>query len=397
MVIHDPTLHPFLHFVRNVSYYFGSQRVAARIAGTLFYMQGDHLGSSSLVMTTSGTLNTRQTYFPYGAKRTTEGSPLPMDYTFTGQKSDDSTGLMFYNARYYDTTLGRFTQADTIVPSPMNPQSLNRYGYVRNNPINLTDPTGHEEGNCEQQNPDCDAYFHAQGVCWNHNIEEYSKQCPATADNPDVIEDVYGVEVEGLWSGAELNALVRALHAVVNAFNELTGYGLASFKNIWGGIIIRRCHEEDIGCVAPEANWVGDYSNGVIRLFDGTFRAGYSATKGIIHELGHAWDYKVRNKLATGMAQFIGASQKGCDSLPVNVCTWRVFPKQYAGGLYGRPPNAVEDWADSFMVFVVDFKARTENYSNLRNIYVMSEMIGGGIGVNSCAESFVYLNPWRCP
>ncbi len=96
-------------------------------------------------MTSGGALNTRQTYYPYGAKRVADGSPLPtqMDYTFTGQKSDDSTGLMFYNARYYDTTLGRFTQADTIVPGAFNPQTLNRYAYALNNPVRYTDPTGH--------------------------------------------------------------------------------------------------------------------------------------------------------------------------------------------------------------------------------------------------------------
>ena len=128
----------------NKYYYFGSQRVAARIANTLFYLQGDHLGSSSIAMTQSGTsYYSRQTYFPYGAQRTTEGSALPTDYTFTGQKNDDSTGLMFYGARYYDAALGRFTQPDTIVPSPLNPQSHNRFSYALNNPVRYTDPTGH--------------------------------------------------------------------------------------------------------------------------------------------------------------------------------------------------------------------------------------------------------------
>jgi len=51
--------------------------------------------------------------------------------------------LYFYNARYYDSALGRFIQADTIVPSPANPQSLNRYSYVLNSPLRYTDPTGH--------------------------------------------------------------------------------------------------------------------------------------------------------------------------------------------------------------------------------------------------------------
>lgn len=39
--------------------------------------------------------------------------------------------------------MGRFTQADTIVPQPSNPQSLNRYSYTDGNPINYPDPTGH--------------------------------------------------------------------------------------------------------------------------------------------------------------------------------------------------------------------------------------------------------------
>ncbi len=45
---------------------------------------------------------------------------------------------MYYNARYYDPTAGRFTQADTIL------DGLNRYTYVRNRPTNATDPTGHD-------------------------------------------------------------------------------------------------------------------------------------------------------------------------------------------------------------------------------------------------------------
>jgi hypothetical protein len=61
----------------NKYYYFGAQRVAARIVSTLFYFQGDHLGSSSVAMTQAGTsFYSRQTYFPYGAQRTTEGSAL---------------------------------------------------------------------------------------------------------------------------------------------------------------------------------------------------------------------------------------------------------------------------------------------------------------------------------
>jgi len=50
---------------------------------------------------------------------------------------------LYYGAHYYDPALMRFVQADTLVPDPANPQSLNRYAYVLNNPLKYTDPTGH--------------------------------------------------------------------------------------------------------------------------------------------------------------------------------------------------------------------------------------------------------------
>jgi hypothetical protein len=53
--------------------------------------------------------------------------------------------LYFYNARWYDPYLNRWIQPDTIVPQPENPQSLNRYSYVRGNPLKFIDPTGHGE------------------------------------------------------------------------------------------------------------------------------------------------------------------------------------------------------------------------------------------------------------
>ncbi|MBI5653891.1 MAG: DUF2380 domain-containing protein [Chloroflexi bacterium] len=110
---------------------------------TVTYLHGDHLGSTSVASTQSGAFHSRQTYYPFGAVRTTEGT-LPTDYTFTGQKRDNEANLMFYNARYYDPGIGRFTPPDTIVPEPGNPQTLNRYSYVNNNPLRYVDPTGHD-------------------------------------------------------------------------------------------------------------------------------------------------------------------------------------------------------------------------------------------------------------
>jgi RHS repeat-associated protein len=53
-------------------------------------------------------------YKTYGETRYTDGT-TPTTYKFTGQRLDDSTGLYYYGARYYDPALGRFIQPDAIV------------------------------------------------------------------------------------------------------------------------------------------------------------------------------------------------------------------------------------------------------------------------------------------
>jgi RHS repeat-associated protein len=86
----------------------------------------------------------RVQYDPYGEVLT---STLPADLTdrlFTGQRLDSSTGLYYYNARYYDPHLGRFIQPDSLVPDPLNPQAWNRFSYVYNNPVTYNDPSGHQ-------------------------------------------------------------------------------------------------------------------------------------------------------------------------------------------------------------------------------------------------------------
>jgi RHS repeat-associated protein len=73
---------------------------------------------------------------------------------YTGQINDGATGLYYYNARYYDPALHKFIQADTIVPDPNDPQTLNRFSYVNNNPVKYIDPTGHD-ADCSTNDSSC--------------------------------------------------------------------------------------------------------------------------------------------------------------------------------------------------------------------------------------------------
>jgi len=83
-------------------------------------------------------IDTTMKYLPFGGTRS--GS-VPTDKKFTGQRLD-ATGLYYYNARYYDPTIGRFISPDTVIPDPANPQCFNRYSYCLNNPLKYTDPSG---------------------------------------------------------------------------------------------------------------------------------------------------------------------------------------------------------------------------------------------------------------
>ncbi len=108
------------------------------------FFHGDHLGSTNIITNEQGNQTLLMEYLPYGEVKLRVGTD-PVQNTFTGQKEDLESGLMYYNARYYDPKIGRFIQADSIVPNATDPQEFNRYSYVNNNPIKFTDPTGHKK------------------------------------------------------------------------------------------------------------------------------------------------------------------------------------------------------------------------------------------------------------
>ncbi|MNL02744.1 hypothetical protein D3C87_1232630 [compost metagenome] len=76
-----------------------------------------------------------------GAGSTLSGLTI-LDRGYTGHEHLQSVGLINMNARLYDPKLHRFLQPDNNIQDPFNTQNYNRYGYVLNNPLKYTDPSG---------------------------------------------------------------------------------------------------------------------------------------------------------------------------------------------------------------------------------------------------------------
>lgn len=126
----------------NTSYYFGEggERVAKKDqAGNIFYYHLDHLDGINAVTDSAGTLVSKTDYLPFGDVRA--GSSGTEKYTYTG-KEKDKTDLYYFNARYNSPEFRHFTQADIAEPDYGDPQDLNRYAYVGNNPLSYVDYDG---------------------------------------------------------------------------------------------------------------------------------------------------------------------------------------------------------------------------------------------------------------
>src|SRR6266540_6499964 len=119
---------------------------AMRVDGVRYYVLKDNLGSASVVTDASGNTVGEDRFYPFGETRFTTGN-MQTDKLFTGQR-DTGLGIYYFNARFYSPKLGRFLSADTIAPSYTDPQDLNRFSYVLNNPLRYIDPTGHNWEDC---------------------------------------------------------------------------------------------------------------------------------------------------------------------------------------------------------------------------------------------------------
>jgi RHS repeat-associated protein len=126
--------------------YAGGKLLAERTPdGNLYWLHTNHLGNSSRMTDQNGTMVYRGEFDPYGNLVYEWGLAGLNTRKFTGYERDSNTGLDYANARMYGAGRGRFIQPDPIglkAVDPKRPQSLNRYAYALNDPVNITDVSG---------------------------------------------------------------------------------------------------------------------------------------------------------------------------------------------------------------------------------------------------------------
>src|SRR6266516_2100954 len=124
------------------------------IGGTSYFTM-DHLGSTRVVTDGGGGIKKRYDYLPFGEEipcdkggRCDVFGYSSTDYTrqrFTGKERDAESGLDNFKARYFGSSMGRFSSPDPLMilrQKLTDPQQWNMYAYVRNNPVGFIDPTG---------------------------------------------------------------------------------------------------------------------------------------------------------------------------------------------------------------------------------------------------------------
>jgi RHS repeat-associated protein len=154
--VHGPGYDEVLVMNRNT----GGGTTATGPGDERYYYTHDALGSTvALVSAATGKAVEGYLYEPYGATYVVEAgangqvdwggddtiasySGLDNPHTFTGQRFDAETGLMYYKARYYSSEQGRFISRDPIGIWTDEANLGNGYAYIGNTPLTGMDPTG---------------------------------------------------------------------------------------------------------------------------------------------------------------------------------------------------------------------------------------------------------------
>ena len=140
---------------------------------------------------------------------------------FTGKERDAESGLDYFGARHFSSAMGRFLSPDPLAGHLINPQSLNRYTYVLNNPLVNTDPTGmyvcEDSTKCDSKNDQAFAKSLADAQTAANNIKDQYGAGSSEYKNAQRAINSYGAE------GVDNGVNVRFDSNVTGGATEVSG------------------------------------------------------------------------------------------------------------------------------------------------------------------------------
>ena len=127
---------------------FGNEQVSVETDGKISYYRNDEKNSVTEILDEIGKVQASIQYDEYGVILNpevvgTNGNILSENlFSYTGHVYEESTGLYYAKARYYEAKIGRFISEDSYRGERSESVSLNLYVYVHNNPVKYSDPSG---------------------------------------------------------------------------------------------------------------------------------------------------------------------------------------------------------------------------------------------------------------
>ena len=335
--------------IQRSTYSLGGQAIALRVvekaangstlSNKIYYYHTDHasallstsLGSTSVLTShstgsiVSGSL---ARYTPFGDWRTEPTADLT-DRGFTGHKSNNTgandLGLIYMNARFYVSGLNRFASADTIIPNPMNPQSLNRYSYVLNRPLNFSDPTGHRECGA-----DCNDLLSPTGITFVKPFTSpYLKFSGLGLDRETKQMAHQAASAIAGRMAAEENSM-RRFEARMNGDRSYTHItATEAFRGVFGGPIT--IHGANQACsVATDCRAWASLTETIISV--GT--EGVTNHYLFIHEMFHIFDYVILGQAGQSALSAIQTANANFPNRPDTGATFETWG--FAGGNFSE-------------------------------------------------------------
>ncbi len=123
------------------SYTYGLELISQWRNGVDSFYLSDALGSTRALTNNQGVVTDSYSYDAFGQLLSSTGTTVN-SFLYTGEQRDAAAGLYYLRARYYDPAIGRFLTQDPHPGTLQDPESLHKYVYVQNNPVNGTDPLG---------------------------------------------------------------------------------------------------------------------------------------------------------------------------------------------------------------------------------------------------------------